>query len=391
MGFFSNLFNRTTTGTKMKLISETSNGFYAWNGKLYSSDIVRACIRPKVKAIGKLEAKHIRFNDEEMKINPDPYMRFLLEEPNPYMSGQMLQEKVATQLALNNNAFILIVRDANGMPMELYPLPAEGVETRYDSQGNLTLRFLLANGRRLDAPYSEIIHLREDFASNDIFGDSPAKALGQLMELVSTIDQGVVKAVKNGSTIKWLLKFKTVLKPEDVKARTDDFASQFLSVENGNGSVAGIDPTTEAQQVNPTDFVPNSQTSKQAIDRIYSFFNTNEKIVQSKMTEDEWNSYYELQVEPLALQMKNEFTRKLFTRRERAFGNYISFDMSNLACASISTKLGLVSMVDRGALTPNEWRETMSLTPIEGGDQPLRRLDTIALAEGGGDNENSTD
>ena len=27
-------------------------------------------------------------------------------------------------------------------------------------------------------------------------------------------------------------------------------------------------------------------------------------------------------------------------------------------------------------MTPNEWRETMNLAPIEGGDQPIRRLDT---------------
>ena len=33
-------------------------------------------------------------------------------------------------------------------------------------------------------------------------------------------------------------------------------------------------------------------------------------------------------------------------------------------------------MVDRGAMTPNEWRETMNMTPIPGGDQPIRRLDT---------------
>lgn len=33
-------------------------------------------------------------------------------------------------------------------------------------------------------------------------------------------------------------------------------------------------------------------------------------------------------------------------------------------------------MVDRGAMTPNEWRATMNMAPIEGGDQPIRRLDT---------------
>lgn len=46
----------------------------------------------------------------------------------------------------------------------------------------------------------------------------------------------------------------------------------------------------------------------------------------------------------------------------------------------MSTKLGLVQMVDRGAMTPNEWRTVLNLIPIEGGDKPIRRLDT-ALVE----------
>ena len=33
-------------------------------------------------------------------------------------------------------------------------------------------------------------------------------------------------------------------------------------------------------------------------------------------------------------------------------------------------------MVDRGALTPNEWRDTFNLSPVKDGDKPLRRLDT---------------
>ena len=87
----------------------------------------------------------------------------------------------------------------------------------------------------------------------------------------------------------------------------------------------------------------------------------------------------------MALQMKHEYTRKLFSRKQRGFGNYITFDAYNLSCASLNTKLALQAMVDRGAMTPNEWRETMNLSPIAGGDKPLRRLDTISVdqAEGG--------
>ena len=55
--------------------------------------------------------------------------------------------------------------------------------------------------------------------------------------------------------------------------------------------------------------------------------------------------------------------------------------------------MNLVQMVDRGSLTPNEWRAILSLGPIEGGDKPIRRLDTALVKEGnvadegGDDNE----
>ena len=103
--------------------------------------------------------------------------------------------------------------------------------------------------------------------------------------------------------------------------------------------------------------------------------NTNKKIVTSDYTEDEWNAYYEAQVEPDVIQWGQEYTRKLFTRKKRSFGNYIFFESSNLATASMATKLALREMVDRGAFLPNEWRKVFNLAPVPGGDKPIRRLD----------------
>lgn len=390
MGLFQRLFKNQTypyAGYKFELITERGNGFYSWNGNLYQSDIIRSCIRPKAKAIGKLVAKHIREGPDGIKVNPEPYMRFLLEEPNPYMTGQMMQEKLATQLSLNNNAFALIVRDEFGYPYQLYPIPCLGVEAIYDKNGELFLKFTLQNGKLLTFPYRDIIHLRQDFNENDIFGDSPAKAITSLMEVVNTTDQGIVKAIKNSNVIKWLLKFPNMLKPEDIKKNVDDFVKNYLSIDADTGGAAGIDAKCDIQQVKPESYVPNAAQMDRTLQRIYSFFNTNEKIVQSKYTEDEWNSYYESEIEPLSIQMSGEYTRKLFTRKERGFGNKIIFEASSLQYASMQTKLNLLQMVDRGAMTPNEWRWVMNMGPIEGGDKPIRRLDTAPVTEGGGNGE----
>lgn len=375
---------KSDDGVKMSLVTETGNGFYSWHGELYRSDIIRSCIRPYAKSIGKLVAKHIRSSADGLKVNPEPYLRFLLEEPNPIMTGQMLQEKLATQLRLNNNAFALIIRNQDGYPVQIYPIPATSVEAVY--RGNeLHLKFTLQNGSLFQFPYSDIIHLRRDFHSNDVFGDNPARAIMSLMEIVYTTDQGIVKAIQNSSVIKWLLKFKQVLRPEDIKKSTDEFVQNYLSIDANSGGAAAADAKYDIEQVKQESYVPNASLTKQVLQRIYSFFGTNEKIIMSSYNEDEWISYYEAEIEPDAIQITNEYTRKIFTRKERGFGNRIIFEAANIQYASMKTKLALVAMVDRGALTPNEWREVFNWAPVEGGDTPIRRLDTASV-EGGDKN-----
>lgn len=381
MGILGKFLNKSASSTRIEMVTERGNGFFAWNEKLYKSDIVRSCIRPEAKAVGKLVAKHVRTDKTGIQINPEPYLRFILEEPNPYMTGQMLQEKMAVQLALNNNAFAVILRDEFGYPVEIYPVPTTLVEAIYNKQGELFLKFYFAKGKQSTFPYTDIIHLREDFNNNDIFGDSPIEALTSLMEVVNTTDQGIVKAIQNSSVIRWLLKYASSMRPEDLKKGAEDFVSNYLSVTSSTMGVAATDSKAEAVRVEPRDYVPNALVIDRTIQRILSFFNTNEKIIQSKYDENEWLAYFESKIEPRAMQFSNEYTRKIFTRRERGFGNKIVFEASGLQYASMQTKLNLVQFVDRGMLTPNEVRELMNYAPLPDGDRPIRRLDTAVVDE----------
>ncbi len=382
------LFNKAKSKdekTVYKMIVDRGNGFYSWDGKLYRSDIVRACIKPRTKALGKCVAKHIRTTvtqneegqiEKKIETNPSVNIRFLLEEPNVYMSGQMLQEKVANQLSLNGNAFIFIMRDANGIPVGLYPIPAASVTAIYDEYGELWLKFYYESGKNDVLRYSDILHIREDFISNDLFGDQPQEALASIMDAVGMSDQGMKSAIKNSSVVRWLLKFTSAMRPEDIKENTKRFAEDYLSVESGGLGVAAVDAKADAIQVQPHDYVPNAAQTNSQVDRIYAYFGTNEKIVHSTYTEDEWISYYEQAVEPIAAQMSREYSRKLFSRLERSRGNQIVFESSALTFASMKSKLELVQFVDRGIMTPNEVRGYLNLVPIPGGDVALLRKDT---------------
>ena len=299
---FKNFFTKKVV-SKVELVTEHGNGFYRWNGNIYKSDIVCACIRPFYKAVGKMQAQHIRSNGKDIVVNPEAYIKFLLEEPNPLMTGQKLLEKMAVQYKLNNNAFACILRDEFGFATEIYPLPATGAEALYSEKNELWLKFVLKNGKVVKFPYTDIIHLRQDFNENDVFGDSPVQALEPLMEIVTTTDQGIVKAIKNSSVIRWLLKVKQMMTNDDLTKYVANFNKNFLSVENsGAGGAAAVDSKADVEQVDPKDYVPNSSQMEKTTQRIYNFFGVNQKIIQRNYTEDEWNAYYEGEIEPFAIE-----------------------------------------------------------------------------------------
>lgn len=369
-----------TEKTQLRFVQQYANSLYVYDGKIYKSDIVRSCIRPKIKAIGKTVPQHIRENaDGEKLINPDVYMRFLLREPNQLMTWQQYAEKMEAQLILNKNAFALIQRDENGLPAALFPLAPLSVRAEYDNDGTLIIHFWMANGKDWRFYYSDLIHLRDDYNDNDVFGTPSWDALSEVMEVVGQADRGLINAVKNSGIIKWLLIFKSSIRNEDMTTKANEFAEAYLKA-GGNG-VAATDAKVEAKQIDQKDFVPAAEVTAAAVSRIYKFFNVNDKIVDSSYSENEWISYYEAQVEPDIIQFAEQHTRKIFTRRQRAFGNRIEIQTASLQYAAMSTKLAFKDMVDRGAMTPDEWRGTMGLGPIPGGDKPIRRLDTAPVEE----------
>jgi HK97 family phage portal protein len=395
MGFFTRIKNmikdRNPTETVVKLVRESGNGVYTWSGELLDSGDVRAMVRPFTQAAGKFDAKHIRETVEkdgktDIKVNPEPYIRILLAEPNPIMTGVAFRQRLAWQYMLKNNAFAYIVRDANGFAIQMYPLELTSVEALLDENRQLYLRFNLQTGKQAVISYEDVIHIPRDVGGNELFGRPNQKALETLMEVAEASDRSIIQAVKNGGAIKWLLKYTRGMKPEDLRTRAKEFAKSFLDTENtedGSIGVAATGADAEARQVEPHDYVPNAMVMSAVNKRLMAYFGTNEKIINSSYTEDEWNAYFENVIEPFAQAMAEEFTRKLFSRWERNRGNRITMDSTSLQYASMASKLNLVQMVDRGALTPNEWRQILNLSPIEGGDKPIRRLDTQVVKEGG--------
>lgn len=367
--------------TGVKLVRTTTATFTPWSGDLYDSDITRAAIYSFAEIVSKADFCHVRGRGSSLRTNPDADIRLLFQQPNEIMTMQDVIKKAAIHYQLYNNAFLLIVRAPNGRPTMLYPIDYTSVQLLQDNAHRLYLRFRLHNAGDVIAPYSDIIHLRKHFNKDDFFGDDNRQAIADIMEVLTTSDQGMVNAVKNSAVINWILKFKQVLQPEDVKKRVQEFSDSYLkTTENGTGVVPS-DPRYDAEQITHTSFVPNAAQSDKAKQRLYAFFGTNEAIVTGKYTEAEYNAYYEKECEPFLKQLGTQCTWKFFSAIERANDNRILPDQAAMYYSNSQTKLAFVSMVDRGAITPNQWSAMFNFPPVEGGDVPIRRLDTAAVNE----------
>lgn len=393
MGKFSNFIKRVTSSkgfSRVELVTQNNSNFFLWGNKAYDSDTVRACVNAQALRFSKLQLKHIREiykgTEKDLVINPEPYIKFLLEEPNPYTTMDMLLYKTSVQLSLSGNAFWLIIRDENSLPIELYLIPAKSVNDLYDDQGHLVYEFIVGNAQTFRFDSADVIHLRDDYGEHEIFGSGKFKALAPLLEITETTDRGIINAIRNSGIVKWLLKYTSALRPEDLKSNAKKFAENYLDISNSSVGVAAVDSKVDATQISPNDYVPNALQMDRTKQRILELFNTNEKIITSTADEDEENAYFDAVISPKIVQLKNELTRKLFTRRQRGCGNYIAVGSFNLQSASLKTKLNFAGMVDRGAMLPNEWRESLGLAPVPGGDTPLRRLDTVPV-EGGENSE----
>ena len=400
---FEMIFGNRRPNEQQQTLLRMLNGFYPtfspFSGDAYDSDVVRAAVDAIARNAAKLKPKHIRQRSNGLQEAQSNIERLLAVRPNPYMSAYDFLYKVVTLLYLQNNAFIFIDWDETGtMVRGFYPIPASVVEFLEPPRGQTTpnVRFRFLGGQSVVLPYDQLAHLRRFFYRNDLYGETSDRALTPTLELISTTDQGIANAVKSSASLRGILKFTQMLKPEDMKKQRDMFVKDYLDITN-NGGVAATDAKADYVPLNSDPKMVDGEQMQQIKDKVYSYFGVNEKIVKSNYTEDEWNAFYESVIEPIAIQLSLELTAKCFTDRERGFGNAIVFESNRLQYASMKTKLELREMVDRGAMTPNEWRAALNMVPIEGGDKPIRRLDTAEVntqpvnSDGGDDNAGNDD
>ena len=344
-GLFKTIFGEkekikdTVNSTEFNMYSllNSFNSIYQINtGNAWDMNIVRSAVDAYCRNFAKLKAKHTRIG----KTGTSRLEKILNYKPNSMMEAYSFYYKIAANLKLTNNAFIYPECSDSGDIIAFWPLMSNQI-VLLEYKKQLYLKFIFKTGKIKVVPYEEIIHLRGHFFDNDIFGSSN-RALRPALDTANAIDQGVSNGAKMINSVRGILSAKISSKEDDLAKQRDKFVENNFKI-SSNGS--GIIVTDSKMDYKPID-EKTSPISKDQLEytknAIYDYFGVNESIVQNKFDENEWNAFYEGAIEPIAIQMSQCFTNKIFTDNERNFGNEITFEANRLQYASNVTKVSVV-------------------------------------------------
>jgi len=372
MQLFSKVKTVVKTGT-WKEVGTYQSTFSGFGNNIYENEVVRSCIRTLSEHSSKANARVIRKVEGE-KLSGDKILERMIQyRPNMYMNGKDFISKVRTRLEIDNTAFIFIQRNEFGKCIGLYPMP-QAQYTAVESRGELYIEFAYSSGTKQTIHWEDLAVLRKDYNSSDIFGDSNVAILTSL-ELLNTTNEGLGNAIKSTSNLRGILKStKAMIDPVAVKEQRDNFVKDYMNISN-EGGIASIDITQEFLPITMTPTLANYKSIEELRNNIYRYFGVNDNIIMSKFKADEGEVFYESRIEPFLLALGLELTNKIFTERERGFGNEIIFEANRLQAISTKNKMEMVALVDRGVLSINEYREVLNMAPVEGGDARIIRLE----------------
>ena len=342
----------------------------------YSNLFTRVCIDALAENAAKLKPKVQRVLAEGIQ-EGDAALQALLEiAPNEYMNSFDFIYKIVTLWANDNNAFIYIARDIKGKVIGLYPIAYTQAEF-VEANNVLFVRFLFGNGTHMTVAYSELCHLRRFFGPNDLFGEDNESTLRPQIGLLNTVNKGFAAAVNNNNRLKGIIKSNVNLHPDDLKAQQEAFVKDYMNLAN-NGGIAALDTRTDYIELKNQPTVADEKQMQIVRRDIMAYFHVSEDILMAQYDENKWGAFYESVIEPIAIRLGLELTRKIFTAREIAFGNRIHFEANRLQYASTSSKITLTKeLMPFGMLSVNEAREIFNLAPVDGGEKRLVSLNYI--------------
>lgn len=377
MEWFNKLFKRPP---KQKKFAPTLDGFIPIYGQtgtgIYYSDVVQQALKCIVDEMKKLNPTHIRMKGNDPVPIADSSVQKVLSNPNQLMTTSEFIEKTIWLLLMNYNAFIIPtyyvwIDEKTGEERRryeaLYPINPSQVDFIEDAAGRLFVTFTFWNGSQSTISYDDVIHIKYNYSVNQYMGGNEMgqpdqRALLKTLELNETLLNGVAKAMKASYAVNGVVKYNTLMDDGKVEAALKELERKLQNSESG---FLPLDLKTEFTSLPHTSEIVDADTLKFIDEKILRNWGVPLHILKGDFTKAQYNAFYQKTLEPLIIALSQAFTKKLFTDRERSFGNRVDFYPKELIFLSVEQTLEMINILSpTGGLYENEKRVALGLKPL---------------------------
>lgn len=373
MGLFEKIRQKEKMEQKVSDYFRLMNGyvpiFSSFEGGLYEMELTRAAIHSFATHCSKLKPEIKGSGNQKLE-------RTLQFKPNRIMDAKKYLYRLATVYMTDNTAFVAPLYDNFFEIIGFYPLLTSKCRI-VDYDKKRYLRYDFGNGQHGSVELENVGIMNQFQYRDELFGESNA-CMRPTMDLMNVQNQGIIEGIKNGASIRFLAKLANSLKDKTIAEERKRFIEDNLTVTN-NGGVMMYDAKYEdVKVIDSKPFIVNPMQMSQIKENVFTYFGTNEKILQNNFTSDEWNAYYEGKIEPFAIEASLVHTNMVFSECEVAHGNQIMFTANRLQYLTNSEKLNTVTQLfDRGFMTHNQGLEIFNMSPVENGDKRYIRKEYI--------------
>lgn len=342
---------------------------------IYASDVVQQALKCIVDEMKKLNPTHIRYKGND-PVPMKSTVQDVLDEPNPLMTTSEFLEKICWLLLMNYNAFVLPVYDVwtdgeTGAERRyyraLYPIKPSQVDFIEDASGRLFVTFTFWNGWSTTIPYDDVIHIRINYSVNEYMGGNelgqPDHApLLKTLQLNEQLLQGIAKAMNSSYAVNGVVKYNTLIDDGTVEQALKELESKLAKSESG---FLPLDLKAEFVPFEKRAQLVDGDTLKFIDEKILRHFGVPIEMLDAKADKEVYEAFYQRTLEPLIKTISQAFTKKLFTSREKAFGNRIELYPKDLIFMTISQTIEMINTIaPQGGGYVNEYRTWLGLRPL---------------------------
>lgn len=376
MGWLDKFFRKEPKNSKFAPTFDGWMPIYSQFGtNIYASDVVQQALKCIVDEMKKLKPAHVRkVNNDVVPVKSD--LQEVLNCPNQLMTSSEFIEKVIWLLLLNFNAFIIPtyytwVDEKTGVERRyydsLYPINPTQVDFIEDASGRLFVKFWFWNGQTTTIPYDDVIHVKYNYSLNEYmggnrFGQPDHKPLLGTLELNNTMLQGIAKAMNASYAVNGIVKYNTLIDDGSTMANVKELERRLQNSESG---FLPLDLKAEFTPF-PRDIkMVDEATLKFVDEKILRNWGIPLAILTGDYSKEQYEAFYQKTLEPLIIALSQAFTKKVFTSRERAFGNEVKFYPKDLIFMTTTQKLELINLLaPTGSIYENEKRTMFGLMPL---------------------------